>query len=94
MEDTIRTIDSIDVSYVAAWNAYRIEIKGKSFLRYMVRRIVGACLEVASRDQLGLNDIVSILNNKNPRHTLPNAPAKGLVLEQIIYKEGGLFEKS
>ncbi|MCX5923287.1 MAG: tRNA pseudouridine(38-40) synthase TruA [Candidatus Dependentiae bacterium] len=94
LEDTIRTIDSVDVSYVAAWNAYRIEIKGKSFLRYMVRRIVGACLEVASRDQLGLNDIVSILNNKNPRHTLPNAPAKGLVLEQIIYKEGGLFEKS
>ncbi len=94
LEDTIRTIDSVDVSYVSAWNAYRIEIKGKSFLRYMVRRIVGACLEIASRDQLGLSDLVSVLNSKNPCHTLPNAPAKGLVLEQILYNEGGFHEKN
>ncbi|HSW75486.1 MAG TPA: tRNA pseudouridine(38-40) synthase TruA [Candidatus Saccharimonadales bacterium] len=94
LQDTVRTIDSVDVSFVPSWNAYRIEIKGKSFLRYMVRRIVGACLEIASRDGLSLNDLQDILSKQNPCHTLPNAPSKGLVLEQILYEtEGELHEK-
>jgi len=86
LTDTIRTIDSIDVSYVPSWNAYKIELKGKSFLRYMVRRIVGACLEVALCSDARLDDLKVILEKKNPRHTLPNAPAKGLFLEQIMYE--------
>ncbi|MCX5924243.1 MAG: tRNA pseudouridine(38-40) synthase TruA [Candidatus Dependentiae bacterium] len=89
LQDTIRTIDSMNVSYVPAWNAYRIEVKGKSFLRYMVRRIVGACLEIASRDSLSLNDLANVLSKQNPCHTLPNAPSKGLVLEQILYEKKG-----
>lgn len=89
-ESTIRTIDSVNVVFVESWNAYKIEIKGNSFLRYMVRRIVGACLEVASRDRLSMDDLLVVFKNRNPCHTLPNAPAKGLVLEQILYqKEGG-----
>ena len=89
LEDTIRTIDCVDVSYVAAWKAYKIEIKGHSFLRYMVRRIVGACLEIASRKELSLMNLLKVLNDRNPCHTLLNAPAKGLVLEQILYKKKG-----
>lgn len=93
--DTIRTIDSALVSYIPAWNAYRIEIKGKSFLRYMVRRITGACIAVASRKTLSLKDLNEVLERKNPCHTLPNAPAKGLVLERIVYeKEGEFYENS
>lgn len=87
LTDTVRTIDSIDLTYVASWNAYRIEVKGKSFLRYMVRRIVGAALQVATRDAQALDEIVRILQQVNPCHTLPKAPAKGLVLERIIYDE-------
>lgn len=91
--DTVRTIDSVEVLYVPEWNAYKIKIKGKSFLRYMVRRIVGACLEVASREHLSLDDIVCVLRQTNPCHTLPNAPSKGLVLEKITYEDrGGLNE--
>lgn len=87
LTDTIRTIDSVDVSFVPSWNAYKIEMKGKSFLRYMVRRIVGACLEVALCSDARLDDLKAILTLKNPRHTLPNAPAKGLFLEQIKYED-------
>lgn len=88
--DTVRTIDSVNVVFVPEWNAYKIEIKGKSFLRYMVRRIVGACVEVAMNSEDRLDDLSAILALKNPRHTLPNAPAKGLFLEQILYVgEGG-----
>lgn len=83
--DTVRTIDSIQVQFVAEKNAYRIELKGKSFLRYMVRRIVGASLEVALSSEDRLNELREIFALKNPQHTLPNAPAKGLFLEQIAY---------
>jgi tRNA pseudouridine38-40 synthase len=90
--DTIRTIDSVQVVYVPSWNAYRIEMKGKSFLRYMVRRIVGACVTISYSPHLTLQDLQRVLAQKNPDHTLPNAPAKGLVLEQILYKcEGGFL---
>jgi tRNA pseudouridine38-40 synthase len=87
LEGTIRTINSVSVSFVAEWNAYRIEIKGRSFLRYMVRRIVGACLDVASRQNLSLQHLLTIFAQQNPCHTLPNAPAKGLVLERIEYEK-------
>jgi len=86
LEDTVRRVDSVNVSYVSSWNAYRIEIKGKSFLRYMIRRIVGACVAVATSSDLELEDIKKVLAQKNPCHTLPNAPAKGLILEQIAYE--------
>lgn len=86
LTDTVKTIDSVAINYVPEWNSYRIEVKGKSFLRYMVRRIVGACLEIASRKHLTLNDLIFVLEQRNPCHTLPNAPAKGLILERIEYE--------
>jgi tRNA U38,U39,U40 pseudouridine synthase TruA len=51
----------------------------------MIRRIVGACVAVATSPDLNLEDIKKVLAQKNPCHTLPNAPAKGLILEQIVY---------
>lgn len=91
LKDTIKTIDSIDLNYFPEWKAYRISVKGRSFLRYMIRRIVGACLEIASRENLSLKDLTLILEQVNPCHTLPNAPAKGLILESIKYQTcGGL----
>jgi len=86
--DTVRTVNSAKVVYDPCRNAYKIEIKGKSFLRYMIRRIVGACVTIATSSKLNLNDLQNILDKKNPCHTLPNAPAKGLVLEQIVYQKG------
>ncbi|MBI2344560.1 tRNA pseudouridine(38-40) synthase TruA [Candidatus Dependentiae bacterium] len=90
LSDTIRTIDSVKILYVSSWNAYKIEIKGKSFLRYMIRRIVGASVAIATSPKLNVQDLQNVLDEKNPCHTLPNAPAKGLVLEQIVYQKGDL----
>lgn len=86
-ESTIRTIDSIKVHHIKRFNVWRIEVKGPGFLRYMIRRIVGAALEVASRDYLSIDDLRAVLLEKNPAQTLPNAPAQGLMLYKIIYKE-------
>lgn len=85
-EDTIRTINRVDVTFVPEINAYRIAISGPKFLYYMVRRIVGASLHVASSKTLHEDFIKKILEAKNPDHILPNAPAQGLTLHNIVYK--------
>jgi len=84
-ENTVRTIDAVDIEYIHRFKAYRVSIKGPGFLRYMIRRIVGACLEVASRDTLKIDDLKIALEQKNPLQLLPTAPAKGLMLYKIIY---------
>lgn len=88
-EDTVRTIDSATVEYLQQYKAYRVAVTGPKFMRYMIRRIVGACLDVASRDTLSESDIIKVLHAKNPEHTLPNAPAKGLMLYKIRLKTDG-----
>ncbi len=86
MDDTVRTIDSISLHYIKRYKVYRIEVKGPGFLRYMIRRIVGACLEVASRRDLQIPLLHEVLAEKNPEQTLPKAPAKGLLLYKIKYR--------
>ena len=85
--NTIRTIDTIKLEYFSRYKMYRITIKGQKFLRHMIRRIVGACLSVASKNNHTLELLQKIMAARNPRHTLPNAPAQGLLLYKIIYKE-------
>ena len=57
----------------------------------MIRRIVGACLEVASRDSLSINDLHTALAECNPEQILPKAPAHGLLLYKIQYKSENLL---
>ena len=85
-ENTIRTIDAITLEYVPRYKAYRITVKGQKFLRHMIRRIVGASLHVATKDNSALLVLQKIMAARNPAHILPNAPAQGLMLRKIIYK--------
>jgi tRNA pseudouridine38-40 synthase len=89
---TIRTINSIDVDYFKRFNVYRISVKGPSFLRYMIRRVVGAGIEVSSRRHFSSSILKEILERKNPEHALPNAPANGLMLARIIYSQESIKE--
>lgn len=82
---TLRTIDSIDVQYDEQWASYRIVFKGRSFLRYMIRRIVGASLYVAQKN-LDLSFLHKALEEKNPCQLFPTAPAQGLMLQEVSYK--------
>lgn len=90
MHSTIRTIHSIHVEYDAVKQAHKIVVKGPGFLRYMIRRIVGACLAVASKEQFSCQDISVALAQKNPAQILPNSPAKGLLLYEIEYDIVGI----
>lgn len=85
MNSTIRTIDDISLEYVSELKSYRIVIKGKSFLHHMIRRIVGACLDVSSRKDIEIEFLKEALEKKNPNQALPNAQAKGLMLYSIEY---------
>ncbi len=87
VENTIRTIEDISVKYVPRLGVYRVAITGPGFLRYMIRTIVGACMNVASRHDLSVELLRMVLEQKNARQSLLNAPAQGLVLRKIKYKD-------
>lgn len=84
---TTRSIDEITLHFFKRFNMYRIEVQGAGFLRYMIRRIVGASVYAACHKGISCEFIQTILEAKNPHHTLPNAPAHGLVLAHINYKK-------
>jgi len=84
--NTVRTIESANIEYLDNFKAYRIAIKGPSFLRYMIRRIVGACFEVASKEDMSIDVLQKALAEKDPCQLLPTSPAKGLLMYTIKYK--------
>jgi tRNA pseudouridine38-40 synthase len=88
-ENTVRTIYSIQLRFIPSFNVYRIEIKGNGFLRYMIRRIVGACLEIARSDKRTEQDLQHALLECDPLQSLPTAPACGLLLRKIKYHSSG-----
>ncbi|MBY0109734.1 MAG: hypothetical protein K2X90_01335 [Candidatus Babeliaceae bacterium] len=89
-DDTVRTIDSISLVYLSRFNVYRIRIKGPGFLRYMIRRIIGAALQTMTMQLEKKLDnaqkyLTIILDEKNPKQHLKTAPAHGLMLRSITY---------
>ncbi|MCL4361571.1 tRNA pseudouridine(38-40) synthase TruA [Candidatus Dependentiae bacterium] len=86
-ENTIRTIDSIELEYFKRFEVYRLVFKGKSFLHHMIRRITGALLEVSSDEYKNCDTLLKALEDKNPEQNLLNAPAHGLLLRKIIYRK-------
>ena len=84
-ETTVRTIDSISLIYLKNYRCYRITIKGPGFLRYMIRRIVGACFDIACDINGSPDMLLKALDEKNPQQNYNTAPAKGLMLAAIRY---------
>lgn len=84
-ENTVRTIDSIRVIYIKKFGVYRVEVIGHSFLRYMIRRIVGAALDIACSKTRDIEELIIALEQKNPEQNLLTAPAHGLMLYKILY---------
>ena len=59
-------------------------VKGKSFLRYMVRNIIGTLIDVG-RNKIQPQEIPEIFAAKDRRRAGRTAPALGLTLEQVDY---------
>ena len=62
----------------------RYTIHGRSFLRYMVRKLVGTLLEVG-RGRLAPADIPRLFELRDRARSGPTAPPHGLCLESIEY---------
>lgn len=85
-KDTVRTIETISLGFCARTGACKITVVGKSFLRYMIRRIVGAALTAACKSTISLKDLKLALCEKRLFQVLPTAPARGLCLKKIEYQ--------
>lgn len=85
-KNPIRTIHEITLSFDENTRMHTITIKGPSFLRFMIRRIVGACIDTASRTGGTPSYLAEILAQKDPRQRLFCAPSQGLILDSIQYK--------
>lgn len=59
-------------------------VLGKSFLRYMVRNMVGTLIDVG-RGKIAAEDIPAIFAAKDRRRAGQTAPAKGLTLVKVEY---------
>jgi len=92
-EDTVRTINSITLEYLAIYDMYRITIKGPRFLRYMIRRVVGASIQIASNPRQKIDILKQVMQQKDPQQTLLNAPSQGLMLYNIRYEGEGIGDE-
>ena len=82
-DDPIKTIKSFSLDITSS-NRIEIRIKGTSFLRYQVRFMVGAALEVASY-RLDKIELINRLNGTTKSVLKYKAPAKALYLEKVEY---------
>ena len=83
VEPTVRTLFRV-------WTAARrdgldLHFVGDGFLRYQVRRMVGALLEVG-RSRLEVADVAHLLADPRPGAPILTAPARGLTLERVFYR--------
>lgn len=63
------------------------EVRGRSFLRYMVRKIVGTLIEVG-KGKLVAADIPKLFELRDRSRSGPTAPPHGLCLVSVEYPEG------
>lgn len=64
---------------------YRLEIRGKGFLKFMIRNIMGTLIEVGreKRSPAQFGELIALRDRRKAGST---APAKGLFLEKIAYR--------
>jgi tRNA pseudouridine38-40 synthase len=61
-------------------------VHGRSFLRYMVRKMVGTLLEVG-RGKLKAEDIVGLYESKDRSKSGPTVPPQGLWMLRVEHEE-------
>ncbi len=61
-------------------------VRGSGFLKHMVRNIVGTLIETG-RGNISAPEIARMLSGNLPRQSGPTAPAKGLTLQSVEYRQ-------
>lgn len=82
-ETTIRTLFRVRLRHRC--EGIDLDFFGEGFLRYQVRRMVGALLEVGSGER-DVDDLRNLIENPRPGAPIRTAPAHGLCLEHVYYR--------
>lgn len=82
VDTTIRTIYSIEI--IKKDEFIEIIVEGKSFLRHMIRIIVGTLVFIGT-GKLKKESLNNIIQGKNRKLAGPTAPPQGLFLEKVYY---------
>lgn len=80
--DQVRTVFSVDCRQDGDMLSFTF--RGKGFLRYMVRMMSAALIEVG-KGKLQVEDVQRLLEQKSRNVAHKNAPACGLTLEEVSY---------
>src|SRR5215472_3925207 len=83
---TEREIYSADLARTADGEELAFTVSGRSFLRYMVRKMVGTLLEVG-RKRLKPQDIDRLYESKDRSKAGPTVPPQGLVMVEVQHNE-------
>ncbi len=83
---TEREIFSTDLSRSPDDEELIFTVKGRSFLRYMVRKMMGTLLDVG-RGRLAPEDIDRLFELKDRSKSGPTVPPQGLVMVEVIHEE-------
>lgn len=96
-DNSVRTINSVALEPLPSLHTHRLIIKGPAFLRYMIRRMVGAAMEITLDAKRSGDEIRYALAHPRARQRFLNAPACGLTLHKVVYnneqQQGGQYEK-
>jgi len=82
-DSTTRTLFSVRLRHLRG--GFDLDFVGEGFLRYQVRRMVGALLEVGWCERK-LDDFRSLVEDPRPGTKIRTAPATGLCLEHVYYR--------
>ena len=79
----IRSIDEFTID-AASDGFINLEVKGKAFLRHMVRIMVGTLVDVG-RGKISVSDLKEIIDGKDRTLAGQTAPPQGLFLKEVEY---------
>jgi len=83
---TEREIFSTELARTAEGEELVFTVRGRSFLRYMVRKMVGTLLDVG-RGRLKPDDIDRLYELRNRSKSGPTVPPQGLVMVEVQHEE-------
>jgi len=87
-ETTVR--DIFHVRLHRRREGFDLEFVGTGFLRYQVRRMVGALLEIGWGRRT-VEDLRGLIEHPQPGAPIQTAPASGLTLERVYYRRSPLL---
>ncbi len=83
---TVRRVNFVGLHKLSRFHVMQIVVKGPGFLRYQLRRMIGAALDVASRPAVSVDQIKDMLQSPADQQSLVKAEGRGLCLYKIVYK--------